>query len=223
MRDFFRFGHTKQWIKVDYASAIKGPRQFALETLPFATKWEDVVKLVDYYGGDSIRDIRNQAIILLLITYGLRSSELSNMKLTDIDWNNDLISLCRVKRSKSQILPLSPTVGNAIFKYLKKSRKNDLGRENLFLNLCAPYGKLTRGGIYNIVSQAYRELGLKPEHYGAHSLRHACASRLINSGHTLKEVADLLGHRQLDTTRIYAKIDMINLRKVGDLNWEDLL
>ncbi|MDR1338958.1 MAG: tyrosine-type recombinase/integrase [Prevotellaceae bacterium] len=60
-------------------------------------------------------------------------------------------------------------------------------------------------------------------HYGPHSLRHGCATRLINLGFSLKEVADQLGHQQLDTTRIYAKVDINNLRKVADMNWEGIL
>lgn len=60
-------------------------------------------------------------------------------------------------------------------------------------------------------------------HYGLHSLRHTCATRLINTGHSLKEIADLLGHIGLDTTRIYAKVDIKNLRKVADMDWEGLL
>ena len=60
-------------------------------------------------------------------------------------------------------------------------------------------------------------------HRGPHSFRHGCATHLINTGYSLKEIADLLGHMRLDTTRIYAKVDMVSLREVADMNWEELL
>jgi site-specific recombinase XerD len=73
------------------------------------------------------------------------------------------------------------------------------------------------------VSQSYGKTDTGIRHKGGHSLRHACASRIINTGGTLKDVSDLLGHKQFDTTRTYAKIDLVNLRKVADLKWEGLL
>jgi site-specific recombinase XerD len=87
----------------------------------------------------------------------------------------------------------------------------------------SPYRPLSTSAIYQIVSAGLKGEGLTLQHYGPHSLRHGCATRLINAGFSLKEVADQLGHQQLDTTRIYAKVDITNLRQVADMNWEEIL
>ncbi|MBP5770563.1 MAG: tyrosine-type recombinase/integrase [Bacteroidaceae bacterium] len=68
-----------------------------------------------------------------------------------------------------------------------------------------------------------RKTGVVLKHYGPHSIRHGCATELINTGISLKEIADLFGHVRLDTTRIYAKTNLASLREVADLEWEDLL
>ncbi len=145
------------------------------------------------------------------------------MKLKDIDWRNETLHLKRVKNCKPQVLPLLPIIGDAIIRYLKEIRFNKGKNEYLFLCKRAPHGQLSTSAIYNLVKHELMDKGLELRHYGPHSLRHACATRLINTGHSLKEIADLLGHMQLDTTRIYAKVDVKNLRKVAEMNWEGLL
>lgn len=202
---------------------LKSPKLFSLENLPLSPNWEDIQRLVDYYDGTKPRDIRNKAIMVIFVVYGIRCSELENITLRDVDWKNDAIYLHRAKRCRPQILPLLPIVGNALIKYITEIRRNDLSREYLFLDLVAPFTKVKRTTVYNVVASAYKALDIKLNHIGPHSIRHACASHLVNSGCTLKEVSDLLGHSQLDTTRIYAKVDMVNLCKVAEMNWEGLL
>lgn len=155
--------------------------------------------------------------------YGLRSSEVVNLRLKDMDWDKDQIYLKRAKRGGLQAFPLLPEAGNLIADYVGHGRNNTLGREELFLTLFTPYKKLSRSCVYNIVSQSYGKIHGEIRHKGGHSLRHACASHIINTGGTLKDVSDLLGHRLLDTTRVYAKIDLVNLRKVADMKWEGVL
>jgi len=223
LKNFLRFACNQKLTQADLSTVIKSPRLFRLETLPASPSREDVQRLVDYYEGNKPRDIRNKAIMLIFAIYGIRCSELTNLALKDIDWKNDTICLHRAKGCRLQILPLLPIVGNALVRYITEIRRNDLSREYLFLDLVAPFTKLKNGTVYQIVASVYKALDIKLHHIGPHSLRYACASHLVNSGHTLKEVSDLLGHKQLDTTMIYTKIDMTNLRKVAEMNWEGLL
>ena len=159
----------------------------------------------------------------LMAVYGLRSSEVANLRLHDIDWDKGNIYLRRAKSGGMQAFPLNQTVAGLITDYLLNGRKNTMGRDHLFLALCMPYGAITRGVVYNLVANAYKGLDIKIRHRGGHSLRHACASHLVNNGGTLKDVSDLLGHRLLDTTRIYAKIDLKHLQEVAKMEWEGLL
>lgn len=223
LRSFIRYLHQQEILKVELFKAIRSPKLYKFDALPISANWNEVQRLISCYDGCKQSDLRNRAILLLFVTYGIRCSELTNLKLKDIDWDNDRICIRRVKRGNQQFLPLTPIIGNAIIKYLKEGRNNDISRETLFITMIAPYKKLTNSAIYMIVSSAYRIVGIKLNHIGPHSLRHACATHLVNSGHSLKEISDLLGHRQLDTTKIYTKIDLKNLRQVSEMGWEVLL
>lgn len=222
LRDFLRYAVAGNLCSI-VPEAIKAPRQFSMEALPSAPSWDEVERLVGYYGTSNARGRRNTAIMALMAVYGLRSSEVANLRLHDIDWNKGNIYLRRAKRGGIQAFPLNQTVAGLITDYLLNGRKNTMGRDHLFLALCMPYEAITRGVVYNLVANAYKGLDIKIRHKGGHSLRHACASRLVNNGGTLKDASDLLGHRLLDTTRIYAKIDLKRLQEVAKMEWEGLL
>lgn len=222
LRDFLRYVVAGNLCSI-VPEAIKAPRQFSMEALPSAPSWDEVERLVGYYGTSNARGRRNTAIMALMAVYGLRSSEVANFRLHDIDWAKGNIYLRRAKRGGMQAFPLDQTVAGLITDYLLNGRKNTMGRDHLFLALCMPYEAITRGVVYNLVANAYKGLDIKTRHKGGHSLRHACASRLVNNGGTLKDASDLLGHRLLDTTRIYAKIDLKRLQEVAKMEWEGLL
>ena len=95
--------------------------------------------------------------------------------------------------------------------------------EELFVTMRIPIKALTPGATYAAVSRKIPPLDLPIKHHGPHALRHACATHLINEGVSLKEISDHLGHKGLETTRIYTKVDLVNLRKVAEQNWEGLL
>lgn len=222
LRDFLKYGVSCSLCSIE-PEAIKAPRQFAMETLPSAPSWADVERIVGHYGTSDVRGRRNTAIITLMAVYGLRSSEVANLRLHDIDWDNGVIYLNRAKRGGMQTFPLNHTVAGLIADYLLNGRNNEMGRESLFLTLFMPYEAITGGVVYNVVAKAYKELNIRIRHRGGHSLRHACASHIVNNGGTLKDASDLLGHRLFDTTRIYAKTDLNHLQEVSAIDWEGLI
>jgi site-specific recombinase XerD len=222
LRAFFRYAEERGWCRCGLAIAIKAPRVFRNETLPFSPSWEDVQRLLAGTIGARPVDIRNRAILLLLAVYGLRVSEVCQLQLDDLDWEHELLRIRRVKKGPVQQLPLSHTVGSAILSYLQKVRPRGRCRE-LFLTLRAPLRPLARTSVSMMVIRSWRPLNVTLKHYGPHSLRHACATRLINQGMSLKEIGDQLGHRDVDTTRIYAKVDLPHLREVADFDLGGLL
>jgi site-specific recombinase XerD len=113
-------------------------------------------------------------------------------------------------------------LGEAILSYLKKVRPRTTRRE-VFLTVKAPFQALSSGSLYDLVSDRLRSLGVSLPHYGPHSLRHACATRLLAEGLSMKEIGDHLGHRKADTTRVYAKVDLAGLRQVADFDLGGLL
>lgn len=223
LRDFLRYASICQWTNHDFSGSIRGPRLFPHEGIPYAPEWDEVKRLVGYYDGKDSVSIRNHAVMLLLAVYGLRTSEVAELKLGDIDWENDTMVINHKKRGRSMLYPLFPEVGNAIVRYLREARNNDIDDRHLFLTTMAPYHGVSRSIIYLIVANAYKGIGVSVKHIGGHSLRHACASMLVNTGHTLKTVSDVLGHRSLDSTREYAKMDLASLSVVAEMNWEGLI
>jgi site-specific recombinase XerD len=222
LRSFFRYAEQRGWCRSGLADAIKAPRVYVHETLPYSPTWEDVQRLIANTNGSCRKDIRDRAILLLLAVYGLRAGEVRQLQLDDLDWENELLHIRRVKQGPVQQLPLSHTVGEAILRYLREARPRSAFRE-IFLSLRAPIRPLTSPAIAYIVTRRWQPLDVTLEHYGSHSLRHACATRLINAGVSLKEIGDQLGHRDLGTTRIYAKVDLTHLREVADIDLGGLL
>jgi len=159
-------------------------------------------------------DVRGRPILMLLAIYGFRAGEVRQLRLEDLDWERSLLTVRRVKRRKVQAYPLIASVGMAIARYLREVRPVSKRRE-LFLGLNAPHGPLSQGALYHTVAAGLKRVGARTSHFGPHSLRHACAGRLVSEGLSLKEIGDHLGHRGISATRIYAKVNLAGLREVA--------
>ena len=223
IRSFLKYMENQGWCQKGLVNTIKAPRVYKDESLPSSPYWDDITKVLTHSKTDCPTDIRDYAILLLLSVYGMRSSEVTNLRLEDLDWKNERLYLQRAKRSKPQIFPLSQTVGEAILRYLKEVRPNNFLIKEVFVSRRSPYRPLKTSAIYQVVSRRLKPLKLKIKHHGPHALRHGCATHLINEGVSLKEISDHLGHQGLETTRIYAKVDLTNLRKVAAFELNDLL
>lgn len=224
LRNFFTYGENKGWNSGVLAMSMNTPRLYRHDDAPSFAPW-DAVQDIIMEKSTVAKGIgkRDYAVFLLLSIYGMRCSEVANLKIRDIDWRKEQIHLRRAKGCRPQTLPLVTVVGDAIISYLRDVRYNQGKDEHLFLTTRAPHNKLSTSSIYKMVRDALVEHRVNIRHYGPHSLRHGCATHLINTGHSIKEIADLLGHVRLDTTRIYAKTNMTSLREVADMNWEGLL
>lgn len=217
LRGFFRHAHMRGWSQLCIADAIQGPRIHRYESLPSGPDWQDVIRLINSLDTDEPRDIRDRAIIMLCAIYGLRSGELRKLRLDDIDWDSNKISIWRPKQRHRQEYPLVPTVGFAIIRYLSNARPRSSRRE-LFLTIRAPFQPLTAGTIYRAVSTRFTALNISSKRQGPHSLRHSCATHLVDRGLSFKEIGDHLGHRSTAATQIYAKVNLRALRLVAVVN-----
>jgi site-specific recombinase XerD len=216
LRAFFRYAEIRGWCREGLTAAIKGPRIFAQECLPTGPSWAEVQRLLATTEVDRPTNIRDRAILLLLAVYGLRNGEIVGLRLEDFDWTQELLFVRRYKTRNAQVYPLSRTVGDAVIRYLREIRPHSDHRE-VFLTMRPPFRPL-RSGLWRIVARRLRPLGVSLAHHGPHALRHACATRLLHQGLSLKEIGDHLGHRDPDTTRIYAKVDLDHLRQVADFD-----
>ncbi|MGD9824343.1 tyrosine-type recombinase/integrase [Desulfobacter sp.] len=222
LRCFFRYAESKNWCMPGISTVIDSPRIYALEGLPKGPKWEDVQRLLASTIGDSPNEIRARAILMLLAVYGFRRGEVARLQLNDLDWGDEQIMLSRPKQRRIQYYPLLHEVGEAILRYLKEARPYSRHR-NLFLTLAAPIRPLSASSISAIVRSRLKALGIVLPCYGAHCLRHACASHLLTSGFTLKQIGDYLGHHTANSTIKYTKIDLAGLRQVSEFDLGGLL
>jgi integrase/recombinase XerD len=220
-RNFFRFAESRHWCVTGLAATIDAPRIYHLERVPRGPKWSDVQRLMAASRGDTPTQIRDHAILSLLVVYGFRSGEVRLLRLEDIDWEKETVYVRRSKQRKSQRYPLVREVGDAILRYLRKVRPRCRERE-VFLTLKQPYGRLSSTGFGTMVRKRLHRLGRVLPCYGPHALRHACATHLLAEGFSLKEIGDHLGHVSPVATQMYAKVDLTALREVGQIDLRGL-
>ena len=218
LRAWFRHCEKKGWVRSGLSATIFSPRIYRHEGLPLGPTWEEISCIIELATGNTPAQLRNRAILLLLSLYGLRSGEVRRLRIDDIDWQKEQIHIIRSKSKQYGIYPLEPSVGNAIVRYLQKARPSTNTRI-LFLTLHAPFRPLSQGGLYYIVAHYISKVCSREKGFGPHSLRHACARHMVESGLSFKEIGDCLGHRNPETTQLYAKIHLSSLRLVAN---EDL-
>jgi integrase/recombinase XerD len=214
LRRFLRYSAKRGVCTDRLAGSICRPRLYRQETLPYAPDWCDVQRMLADAETDNPRDIRDRAILLLLAVYGMRSGEVAALRLDQIDWPSGTLRLFRLKRRQPQIYPLVPSAAEALARYIDTVRPPSSCPE-VFLCMQAPRRPLKAGSIHNVANRRFVALGIDAAHRGGHALRHACASRLLAEGLSIKEIGDHLGHRSAASTGIYAKVDMQALREVG--------
>lgn len=215
LRAFFRFAESRKWCRRGLAASIQSPRVFSQTSLPRGPSWDDVRRLLAMTEGDQPHNIRARPILMLLAVYGLRRGEVMRLRLEDFDWEHEVFRVVSSKTRRVRTYPLTHPVGDAILRYLQEVRPRSSHRE-LFLSLNAPFRPMQT--LTYVVRHRLQALQVPLPHYGAHVLRHACAMRLLAAGLSLKEIGDQLGHTDPETTRIYAKVDLVGLRQVADLD-----
>ena len=221
LRPFLRFAGQRGWCRPKLADALRTPRVYAHEGLPLGPSWDDVKRLLAACAGDRPVAIRDRALMLLLAVYGLRAGEVTELRLEDFDWEREVLTVPRGKQRRPRTYPLCRSVGDAVLRYLREARPRSDRRE-VFLTVLAPFRPLHYKSLSGMVGRRLLALGLTLPRYGAHALRHACATQLLAQGLSLKEIGDHLGHQSPDTTRIYAKVDLAALRAVGEFGLEGL-
>jgi integrase/recombinase XerD len=218
LRVFIRYAAAQGACDPRLADTIRGPRIYEQESLPFAPSWSEVQRVLADTLTDAPEDVRDRAILMLLAIYGLRRGEVASLRIDQLDWHHRIIKVFRLKRRQLQIYPLVASVAEALARYIDTVRPRTL-HQQIFIGLHSPQRPLTPNGIHDVVIRRFRPLGIQ---VGPHALRHACAARLVAGGLTLKEIGDHLGHRSTSTTRIYAKVDLLALREVGDFDLGDV-
>jgi integrase/recombinase XerD len=217
IRSFLRWLHTAEHTPRDLSSAVIAPSLYAFEGIPCAVRAEDVSKILSVAQEDfTLKGIRDYAILMLLSKYGVRAGEITNLRLDDLDWRKEIIRIRHSKTGVISYLPLLPDVGEAILRYLQKSRPKTSLRE-IFIRNRAPYRPFKDGSsLYGLVRCRIEAAGVITRgKRGPHAFRHARAVSLLRRAVPVKEIGDLLGHRSADSTLVYLKLATEDLRAVA--------
>jgi integrase/recombinase XerD len=183
--------------------------------LPPQLAWEDVQRAIDAIETTTPSGLRDRAMMLLLATTGMRSRELRELELGDIWWSSGELVLRHTKGHRDRIVPLLDTTGAALAEYVLHARPLTTDRR-VFLSYTPPVRAFRHSGtISRIVRVRLERAGIPIQRGGAHLLRHSLATRLIEQQRPIKEVADLLGHRNIDSTSVYVKVAVPQLADVA--------
>jgi integrase/recombinase XerD len=216
VRGYLRFRALRHADPVEsLLAAIPQAARWRLASLPEYLNQEELARLMSAFERADPQRQRDHAIVRCLVDLGLRSFEVAALRLEDIDWKNATLTVRVGKSHRVDVLPLPAVTGHAIANYLHKARPATASRA-VFVRHRAPLDvPIDAGVIRSVVRQAAARSGLAGRLHGPHRLRHSAATRMLQGGATLKEIADILRHRSLDTTAIYAKVDLPRLSAIA--------
>jgi site-specific recombinase XerD len=214
LRSFFRFLYQRGETAIDLSPSALTVANWRLSELPKFLEPEQVERLLQSCNQDSLIGQRDYVILLLLARLGLRAGDVVHMTLDDIDWDAGEI-IVSGKSDRQQRLPLPHDIGEALVRYLSNGRPRCPSRR-VFIRIRAPHkGFSSSVAICNIVRRALRRAKLNPAFKGSHLLRHSLATQMLRGGASLMEIGEILRHQRLNTTQIYAKVDLAALRALA--------
>lgn len=214
LRSFFRYLLHRQDITTDLAACVPTIANWQYSALPKFLQPDQVQQVLSQCDRQTAQGRRDYAILLLLARLGLRACEIVSLTLDDIHWQTGEISI-KGKGNRLALLPLPPDVGQAIAVYLETDRPICSTRR-VFIRIRAPRrGFANSCAISTIVARTLKKAGIDSPHTGAHLFRHTLATQMLRQGAALADIALLLRHRSIDTTVLYAKVDLTALRTIA--------
>jgi len=216
LRGYFRWRMMQDDDLRALTGALANPANWQQASLPKSLSIEEIEQLLAALGQTDPIGLRADAMVRCALDLGLRIGEIARLSLDDIDWEAGTITLHRTKGRRDDVMPLPATTGKAIVAYLQNGRPKTLHRM-VFTSHKAPHERpICRSVVSTAIRHAYARAGLP--YTSAHLLRHTMANRLLAAGSSIKDIADILRHRSLNATRIYAKLDSRKLARVA-LPW----
>lgn len=215
LRSFFRFVRSRGDIAIDLASSVPKVADWRLSALPKSLQADEVERLISSCRRETVTGQRDYTLLLLLARLGLRAGEVVAMTLDDIDWEAGALTV-RGKGGRKDRLPIPRDVGQAMATYLRQGRPKDCSTRRFFVRRKAPRrGFASSVAVCTIVRRALERADIASPRKGAHLLRHSLASEMLRKGGSLAEIGQVLRHRSVDTTAIYAKVDLVAMRALA--------
>jgi integrase/recombinase XerD len=212
LRSLLGFLHVEGLIAESLIGAVPSAASWRLSGLPRFLEDDQAQALLDSCDPQTVTGRRDLAILTLLLRLGLRAGEVAGLSLDDVDWRaGELVVVGKGRRSER--LPLPVDVGEAISGYLRDGRPDSALDRTVFIRIKAPHGRLSTGGVTQVVFAAGQRAGLGRIH--AHRLRHTAATSMLRAGAPLAEIGQVLRHREPLSTAIYAKVDRVALSSIA--------
>jgi site-specific recombinase XerD len=217
LRAFLRYLRLRGQTQRDLAGSIPRIARWRLATLPKFLSSKDVTTVLAHCDRFTALGRRNHAVLMLLSRLGLRANEVRSLTLDDIDWRSGQLTI-RGKSRPPEPIPLPVDVGHSLSAYLTNGRPPSTSRA-VFVGMKPPHLPFaSSGAITTIAADAMHAAGIDAPIKGAHVFRHTLATQMLRRGSSLREIGQVLRHRDEDTTRIYAKVDLKRLRALA-LPW----
>ncbi len=214
LRTFFRFLYIRGIVGIDLAGAVPSVAQWHLAGIPKFLAAEQIEAVLQSCNQATVLGQRDHTVLLLLARLGLRASEVVRMELEDLDWGAGEL-MVRGKGGQQDRLPMPTEAGQALAAYLHHGRPPCATRR-VFVRTHAPHrGFRTSAAINYLVSKAIDRVGLEPAHKGARLLRQSLATDMLRQGASLAQIGEVLRHRDLESTALYAKVDVNALRALA--------
>lgn len=222
LRVFLRYAHREGLLTSDLSTAVGWPQVYRLSNIPRSISWDDVNRVLAGVDRRTQAGKRDYAILLLLVTYGLRGREIAALTLDDIDWKRDRLAVPERKAGHSTAFPLSAVVGEAVLDYLQNGRPTTTDR-HLFFRAVAPRRPVGAAAVSALSRNYLLKAGVDVPRPGSHTLRHSAVQRLVDANFDLKTIGDFIGHRSARSTEVYAKVAVEALREVALGDGEEVL
>jgi len=213
MRMFITFLASTGRCPSTLVGAVPAFTSWRLAKLPRYMTPPEIEKIIGSFDTTTTLGARNQAIVLLMARLGLRTAEVASLRIGDLEWTRSRLSVVG-KGGVAGLLPLPQDVGDAILRYLASRLPSAVG-EYLFVRSVPPRRPLEPSSISSMFSAAARSTGISARFVGAHVLRHSLATNMLGDGASLDQIGAVLRHRSVETTSIYAKVDVSALRRIA--------
>lgn len=222
LRVFLRYAHREGHVRADLSSAVEWPQIYRLSSVPRSISWAQVGQVLGCVDRRTPCGKRDYAMLLLLVTYGLRGREVAALSLDDIDWKRERLAIPQRKAGHSTAFPLSASVGEALVDYLQHGRPATADR-HVFFRAAAPRAPIGAAAVSACARRYLLKAGIEVARPGSHTLRHSAVQRLVDADFTLKAIGDFVGHRSAKSTQVYAKVAVESLRQVALGDGEEVL
>ena len=218
LRSFLRFLQMKGLCAARLVNAVPYIPAWKLSGIPNYLTKEQLDELLSSFDRKTPTGRRDYAIAICLARLGLRRKEASQLTLDDIDWRSGSLHIISSKSRRFSSLPLPEDLGKAIVDYLRNGRPPTEERRVFVCHRHRVGAPLKSAAIGTIIRRRFKRIGMKVPSRGTHILRHTVATHMVQQGVNIKEVADFLRHRSLDTAVIYTKVNLPMLLEVA-LPW----